>query len=74
MMYNYIFSVTTFQWAPSQSYVTNGCSSPDCFTGYFADLFYAVQSELNFTFTIRDEGPREQIGIIFFMIFLSYCC
>ena len=60
----YCDRVTTFQWHPSQTYVEDKCHSPDCFKGTFADVFHVLQSELNFTYSIKVEGPREQIGRI----------
>ena len=29
-----------------------GCTSSNCFKGYFADLFHDVQSVLNFTYSL----------------------
>ena len=60
----YFDRVSTFQWKPHQTYVEDKCHSPDCFKGIYADVFHILQSQLNFTYSIQVEGPREQIGKI----------
>ena len=46
---NRIASSTYPQWI---SHAEDGCSSSKCFKGYYADVFHALQTELNFTYTI----------------------
>ena len=35
------------------TFVQEGCETPECFKGYYADMFNNVQSELNFTYTVN---------------------
>lgn len=44
--------ITTSIWPPKQTHVTDGCGSEECYKGIFPDVFHAIQSELNFTYTI----------------------
>ena len=32
--------------------MTDGCGSEECYKGIFPDVFHAIQSELNYTYTI----------------------
>ena len=45
--------ITTAVWPPYQIHAEDGCSSKDCYKGIFPDIFYAIQSKLNFTYTIE---------------------
>ena len=40
-------------WPPSQTVVKDGCESSICFKGQEPDVFNALQSVLNFTYTVK---------------------
>ena len=46
------------------THVEDGCSSSECFKGYYADAFHAIQSVLNFTYTVKVNNVfgRKQIN------------
>ena len=39
-----------------QTVVEDGCTSVDCFKGWYADLFNLMQPILNFTFVVTKNG------------------
>ena len=45
--------ITTSVWPPKQTHAKDGCGSKECYKGIFPDVFHAIQSELNFTYTIE---------------------
>ena len=49
--YNFRAVATTSP--PFQTYLEDGCSSPECFKGVYADTFFKLQESMNFTFTIE---------------------
>ena len=62
LIWNRIASSTYPQWI---SHAEDGCSSPKCFKGYYADVFHALQNELNFTYTITFDkvfGAKQKDG------------
>ena len=38
---------------PFQTYLLDGCRSPSCFKGVYADTFHKLKEKMNFTFTIE---------------------
>ena len=38
---------------PFQTYLVDGCRSPSCFKGVYADTFHKLKQTMNFTFTIE---------------------
>ena len=38
---------------PFQTYLVDGCRSPSCFKGVYADTFHKLKDTMNFTFTIE---------------------
>ena len=38
---------------PFQTYLVDGCRSPSCFKGVYADTFHKLKETMNFTFTIE---------------------
>ena len=58
----FIFSVTSFKWGTVTTNIEDGCQSFTCFNGYYPDMFIALQSVLNFTFTIEVNAPQNILG------------
>ena len=53
-LYKVVFTrISTDVWPPNQVIAEDGCSSPKCFKGDFADMFTALQPILNFTFVVK---------------------
>ena len=50
--YFYIYRIVTGVYPPYVTYVEDGCKSPNCFKGVYADVFHELQSLLNFTYTV----------------------
>ena len=48
--------VATGKWFTAQTHVEDGCTSSECLKGMMPDVFYLIQSSLNFTFIV-DEDP-----------------
>ena len=51
-MIHFVFRITSKIYAPQQTYVKDGCQSPECFQGYYTDALHQIQVELNFTYRI----------------------
>ena len=47
------YRVISFVWPNMVTHAKRSCSSSECFKGYFAELFYNVQTLLNFTYDLR---------------------
>ena len=45
--------ITSMIYPMYTTYVEDGCSSSECFKGYYSDALHAVQSVLNFTYTVQ---------------------
>ena len=55
--------ITSGIFPPYQTLVEDGCKSFNCFKGQQPDVMNALQSVLNFTYTIKQNNiPTEQIG------------
>ena len=50
--YDSIVRISSDIWPPSQTVVENDCTSSKCFKGQYPDVFYAIQSIMNFTFKV----------------------
>ena len=62
-------------WPNSQTVVEDGCTSSECFKGYYADVFNVLQSVLNFTYVISVEdiaGAKREDGTWIGQIGSSY--
>ena len=44
--------VTSTAYPNYIQFVKDGCGSPECLTGYFADVFHELQEKLNFTYSV----------------------
>ena len=52
-------------YRPQSPYVVDGCTTPDCFVGYYPDIVHNLQRLMNFTYVIKFEsvfGKRLQDG------------
>ena len=46
------FRIASKFYPPEQTRADDGCTSSECFQGYYPNLIYALQSFMNFTFKI----------------------
>ena len=58
----FTISATSFKWGTVTTNIEDGCQSFTCFKGHYADMFIALQSILNFTFTIKENPPQNILG------------
>ena len=49
------FRLATMKWFTAQIHVEDGCTSSECLKGSQPDMFYLIQSALNFTFIVDDD-------------------
>ena len=60
--YYCIFSFTFFKCGTVTSSIEDCCQSCTCFKGHYPDLFFAIRSVLNYTFTIDVSPPKDMLG------------
>ena len=58
------FRITTIGKDHSTDLSENGCRSPQCFKGIYANVLHLIQASLNFTYTIRGDNTvgHEQLN------------
>ena len=47
------FRIASKYYPPEQTRADDGCTSSECFQGYYPNLIYVLQSFMNFTFEIK---------------------
>ena len=50
--FHFIYRITSKIYKPQQTYVKDGCQSPECFQGYYTDALHQIQVPLNFSYKV----------------------
>ena len=54
--YHCYLRIASMIYRPQSPYVVDGCTTPDCFVGYYPDIVYNLQRLMNFTYVIKFES------------------